>query len=455
MKGEQVALVGGLGVLGYLYWKKTQEPPPGGGDPPPGGGGPVLTTLAGTVTNTAGNPVPQVKVSIGSDVRFTDEWGKFNNPFILTGTYTIKFEKPGYETLSRQVTLVTGANTQNAVLVSTTPLPGLATLTGTVKSATTGAAISGAQVDLYIHRAYTDASGRYTIPNIDFTVAPGGGFSIAVSAVGYEFGGGLVVITAGTNTHNLTLTPKAAPPPGPGPVGPNDPSVVSMPDMTASSGSQYWPVASVKLPTVGDAYRLLFEISPLQLNGGYYARVMQFSFTRMGPISQGDYNSARDIKLDRADGIYQLRGQGFNIKNLGGIGDPGLYQAMITADRINSEAGHELMAAEQNMRDVEAAGHYYPQPEWVAARTRLEAASARTSETNQASQDAIDAYYATVTPNNYVREAVPAEAKAYGTLWPSYNLPRGQYQVVGKITQTISGVEHEFDMGTIARLNVT
>jgi hypothetical protein len=399
--------------------------------------------LSGHVSNSLNNPVPNVKVTITSHVMLTDENGDYHFQ-LLAGTYAIKFENSLYVTQTDNITITEGTNTHDVVLQEVAPLPGPAHLFGVVTDSITGAPIDNVQIDLYTYRSFTNTSGQYDIGGIDISVAPGGSFAIAFSAVDYQFTSSFVTLTPGDNQFNFTLKPVTnPPPPPPPPPGPNDPQIISLTGLQAASGGTYWPSALLKLPAVGDAYRVRFQINPAQLNGSYTDNVMQFDFSKAGP-NPTTPSGAIITKLDSATEQYTLTGQGYNFVQQGGTGDPNLYQAMEAANEIDEEAG----AAEQA---AEAAYNADPSD---ANRAALESAVAASNSASEAYQAALDAYYATVTPITYGRVAVPAEAIARYYIW-NYVLAPGPYEVIGSIFQTIAGQETEFNFGQIGILNVT
>ena len=63
---------------------------------------PPVTTLYGVVTDAdTGNPIQGVKVTINGLVTYTNSSGAYGFEGLTPGSYTITFEKDGYETLIR------------------------------------------------------------------------------------------------------------------------------------------------------------------------------------------------------------------------------------------------------------------------------------------------------------------------------------------------------------------
>lgn len=77
----------------------------------------VLANLYGVVTDAqTGYALSGVKVTIDDLVTYTDASGNYGFEGLSPGTYTITFEKEGYETATGDVTLVEGNNEQNVPL---------------------------------------------------------------------------------------------------------------------------------------------------------------------------------------------------------------------------------------------------------------------------------------------------------------------------------------------------
>ncbi|GAI65913.1 unnamed protein product [marine sediment metagenome] len=63
---------------------------------------PPVATLYGVVTNAeTGSPIEGVKVTINGLVTYTNSSGAYGFEGLTPGSYTITFEKEGYETVTR------------------------------------------------------------------------------------------------------------------------------------------------------------------------------------------------------------------------------------------------------------------------------------------------------------------------------------------------------------------
>lgn len=87
-------------------------------DPPRPG---AVATLAGTVTDTAGAPLAQVRVTVLEVARFTltDAGGRYSLTGLPTGTYGVSYALVGYAPQVRRVTLRDGTVTLDVALSST------------------------------------------------------------------------------------------------------------------------------------------------------------------------------------------------------------------------------------------------------------------------------------------------------------------------------------------------
>ena len=81
----------------------------------------ATATLTGTVADTAGNPLAQVRVTVLEVARFTlTDWqGRYSLAGLPTGTYGVSFTLVGFAPQVRRVTLHDGTVTLNATLRST------------------------------------------------------------------------------------------------------------------------------------------------------------------------------------------------------------------------------------------------------------------------------------------------------------------------------------------------
>ena len=166
----------------------------GGGDP----GGPDATaTVTGVVKATTGAVIQGASVSVGGRTTTTGADGRFEIQGLQVGNATISASAPLFDARSESVSLVGGVNTHDVVL---TPQP-RATASGVVTS-TTGAVVAGASVTIRGVTTTTGADGRFTIQNL-----PVGGASVSTSAPGFVPASQGVTLAAGSNTHDVVLTP--------------------------------------------------------------------------------------------------------------------------------------------------------------------------------------------------------------------------------------------------------
>jgi protocatechuate 3,4-dioxygenase beta subunit len=148
-----------------------------------GGGGENETagTLSGVVTDEVG-VLAGVTVSIGSGNSVTtDSSGQYQFTNIPVGSYTITFNKSGYDKKEITMQINSGNNPLNVQMVAVIQ-PG--TLSGTVTDSSDGKAISGVSVQLSgsggSATATTDSTGSYAFTNI----TPGN-YTITFSKSGY------------------------------------------------------------------------------------------------------------------------------------------------------------------------------------------------------------------------------------------------------------------------------
>ena len=166
----------------------------GGGDPD----GPTATaTVSGVVSAAAGAVIEGASVTIGSATSTTGTDGRFELRNLPVGSATISTSAPGFDPRSESVSLVAGVNAYDVVL---TPTP-TATVSGVVTAAT-GAVIAGASVTIGTVSGTTGADGRFELQNV-----PVGSVTISAGAPGFVPRSESVSLVAGTNTHDVVLTP--------------------------------------------------------------------------------------------------------------------------------------------------------------------------------------------------------------------------------------------------------
>ena len=167
----------------------------GGGSEP--NSSPATATVSGIVSAAAGAVIAGASVTIGSATATTGSDGRFELANLPVGSATINTTAPGFAPRSESVSLIEGANTHDVVLTPTAT----ATVAGIV-TALTGAVIQGASVKIGTFTATTGADGRYELQNMRVGAA-----TIVTSAPGYAPRSASVSLIAGTNTHDVVLTP--------------------------------------------------------------------------------------------------------------------------------------------------------------------------------------------------------------------------------------------------------
>jgi hypothetical protein len=203
--------IGGQSWLVQRNWLNTA--PSGGCAQSYASGGPTTGTISGRVTRSAGGTgISGATVGIsGGTSTTTDGNGNYTLAAIAAGTYTVTASAAGFTNGSSSNVSVTAGSTttQNFSLVAN---PTTGTLSGTVTSASGGAAVSGATVQITGGAtAQTNASGAYAFSNL-----AAGTYSLTVSKTGFTNGtaSGVVVIGGQTTTRNFSLTAVAGSVPG-------------------------------------------------------------------------------------------------------------------------------------------------------------------------------------------------------------------------------------------------
>jgi len=204
-------------LVGLWLWLRSREeeeeditPPP----PPP----PNLANIYGKVTfRKTGAPLSEVKVSVGSRTTYTDASGGYLIENVAPGTYHMTLEKEGYETLRDTVTLVAGNNKEDAEMTLVPAL--MASLSGRVTDADTGAAIAGAEIivvektgfmEANVYKTTSGTLSLYSLENMVFENSPIV-VDISVLAAGYEMIKLVNVgLNEGANVKNFSM---AMPPP--------------------------------------------------------------------------------------------------------------------------------------------------------------------------------------------------------------------------------------------------
>lgn len=143
--------------------------------PPPG-----RANLYGKATDSVTrDPVSGVLVVLDGLQVFTDAQGNYAFADLGPGTYSLFFQKGGYEEIEMaDITLQEGDNELN---VQMPPVVVLANLYGVVTEAETGYPLSGVKVTIDSLVTYTDTSGNY-----GFTGLTPGSYTVTFEKEGYE-----------------------------------------------------------------------------------------------------------------------------------------------------------------------------------------------------------------------------------------------------------------------------
>jgi hypothetical protein len=148
-----------------------------------------LGTISGTVTNTYGDPIKNVEISIHNDdysyyfYTETNQQGKYSHT-VPAGIYTVRAEgvEVGYSNLQQNNVVV--AENETTTIDFQLEIVALGTISGTVTDAASGGSIEGVQIvisnNYYWFLAETDNLGEYSI------TVPVGNYTVL--AAGYEFG---------------------------------------------------------------------------------------------------------------------------------------------------------------------------------------------------------------------------------------------------------------------------
>jgi len=141
---------------------------------------PGLANLYGKVTDAVtGEAIPSVLVALNGLEVYTDAGGNYAFTDLGTGTYSLFFQKGGYEEIEMgDITLQEGNNELN---VQMPPVVVLANLYGVVTDAETGYPLAGVKVTLGALVVYTNGSGYYGFEGL----IPGS-YTITFEKEGYE-----------------------------------------------------------------------------------------------------------------------------------------------------------------------------------------------------------------------------------------------------------------------------
>jgi streptogramin lyase len=142
----------------------------------------LSSTLSGTVRNTAGQPLADVLVGVGTLNTTTNSAGFYRLVGLNPGPATISMTRSGYRPLAVDAVLLAGTEhvfSPTLYSTSVTP-PSDATLRGRLLDSDTQAAIAGATVVVGERSALSGSDGRFSIAQL-----PLGGFEANVAATGY------------------------------------------------------------------------------------------------------------------------------------------------------------------------------------------------------------------------------------------------------------------------------
>lgn len=182
------------------------------------GGGTETGSVSGTVTDTNGDPVSGATCTITTTdtkslwLNLTDFNGFFNFRNIPVGIWPMTISKSGFQTLTIQVAVTSGSNTEIPPAETVvTPSTGTGNVSGVVSDSTTTAPIEGATVVIGAFSTTSSATGTYTLAGI----TPGLQ-TITAAKTGYESYTSTVTVVADTTvTKDIALT-SSAPEPGKG-----------------------------------------------------------------------------------------------------------------------------------------------------------------------------------------------------------------------------------------------
>jgi len=157
----------------------------------------VTYSVSGLVTNSSGDPIPEVTVSAGAGhSATTDASGAYTITTLASGTYVVRPQARDLFPSARVVRVPPNAQDQDF-----TTVPTYGTLEGQVRAQDSGAAICNARVSAGGKVGRTGTDGRYILTS----VSPGL-HAIRVSADGYEDYKSTVVIDTNTSTtHDVAL----------------------------------------------------------------------------------------------------------------------------------------------------------------------------------------------------------------------------------------------------------
>jgi len=165
---------------------------------------PVLPgKISGQVTDAKdGSAISGAQVSDGSRTTLTDALGSYTIDNVPPGSYQVVASKPGYQSSSLTVAVLSGTTAVANFSLAPIIVPG--SITGLVTDAKDGSPIVAAAVTDGTRTATTDASGKYTIADV-----PPGTYQVTASKEGYESLTSSVMVASGATTvMNFSLNQK-------------------------------------------------------------------------------------------------------------------------------------------------------------------------------------------------------------------------------------------------------
>jgi thermitase len=185
-----------IGLSGIGHGRINAARAVGSGPVPPG-------KISGQVTDAKdGSAISGAEVSDGIRTALTDATGSYTINDVPPGSYQVLASKEGYETSSLTVNVISGITAVADFSLSKIIVPG--GITGSVTDAKDGMPIVGAAVTDGIRTTTMDATGKYTIANVQ-----PGTYQVTASKEGYEsLTVSVVVVSGATSMMNFSLNQK-------------------------------------------------------------------------------------------------------------------------------------------------------------------------------------------------------------------------------------------------------
>ena len=157
----------------------------------------ATATVSGVVRATTGSVIAGASVRVGNVVVTTGADGRFELGNLPVGSATVTTSAPLFDTRLDIINLSEGVNAHDVVLTRTPT----ATVSGVVRDAA-GAVVAGATVRIETAVSTTGADGRFELQEVRV-----GSATISTVAPGFVARSQSVTLIAGTNTHDVVLTP--------------------------------------------------------------------------------------------------------------------------------------------------------------------------------------------------------------------------------------------------------